>query len=31
MSVATAELVADLVTGRAPRLDPTPFRMERFA
>jgi len=31
MSVATAGLVADLVTGRAPRIDPTPFRLERFA
>jgi D-amino-acid dehydrogenase len=30
MSVATAELVADLVTGRTPRLDPAPFRLERF-
>jgi len=31
MSVATAGLVTDLVTGRTPRLDPGPFRMERFA
>jgi D-amino-acid dehydrogenase len=31
MSVATAELVADLVTGRAPRIDPAPYRVERFA
>jgi D-amino-acid dehydrogenase len=30
MSVATAELVADLVTGRPPRIDPSPFRLERF-
>ena len=30
MSVATAELVADLVTGRPPRMDPSPFRLERF-
>lgn len=31
MSVATATLVADLVTGRDPRIDPAPFRLERFA
>lgn len=30
MSAVTAELVRDLVTGRAPALDPTPFRLERF-
>jgi D-amino-acid dehydrogenase len=30
MSVATAELIADLVCGRAPRIDPAPFRLERF-
>jgi D-amino-acid dehydrogenase len=30
MSVATAELVADLVTGHAPRIDPAPYRVERF-
>jgi D-amino-acid dehydrogenase len=30
MSVATAELVADLVTGRSPRIDPAPYRVERF-
>jgi D-amino-acid dehydrogenase len=30
MSVATAELVTDLVTGRPPRIDPGPFRLERF-
>jgi len=30
MSVATAELVADLLTGRPPRIDPSPFRLERF-
>ena len=31
MSIATAGLVADLVTGRAPALDPAPYRLERFA
>jgi D-amino-acid dehydrogenase len=31
MSVATAQLVADLVTGRATQIDPTPYRVERFA
>jgi D-amino-acid dehydrogenase len=31
MSAITAELVADLVTGRAPRIDPVPYRIERFA
>ena len=31
MSVATAQLVADLVTGRTPRIDPAPYRVERFA
>lgn len=30
MSVATAELVADLLSGRAPRIDPAPYRLERF-
>jgi D-amino-acid dehydrogenase len=30
MSVATAELVADLVTGRAPRIDPAPYALERL-
>ena len=30
MSVATAELVADLVCGRAPRIDPNPYALERF-
>jgi D-amino-acid dehydrogenase len=30
MSVATAELVADLVCGRPPRIDPSPYRLERF-
>ena len=31
MSVATAQLVADLVTGRVTQIDPTPYRVERFA
>jgi D-amino-acid dehydrogenase len=31
MSIATAQLVADLVTGQAPALDPAPYRLERFA
>jgi D-amino-acid dehydrogenase len=30
MSAMTAELVADLVAGRAPRIDPAPYRIERF-
>ena len=31
MSVATAQLVADLVIGRTPAIDPAPYRVERFA
>lgn len=31
MSIATAQLVADLVVGSAPALDPAPYRLERFA
>jgi D-amino-acid dehydrogenase len=31
MSIATAQLVADLVTGRPPAIDPAPYRVERFA
>lgn len=31
MSVATGQLMADLMTGRAPAFDPAPYRMERFA
>ncbi|HVR80870.1 MAG TPA: FAD-dependent oxidoreductase [Luteimonas sp.] len=31
MSIATAQLVADMVTGRAPAIDPAPYRAERFA
>jgi D-amino-acid dehydrogenase len=27
---ATGEVISDLVTGRAPRIDLTPFRAERF-
>ena len=30
MSPATGQLVADLVCGRAPRLDPAPYSPERF-
>lgn len=30
MSAATGQLVADLVTGRDPAVDPTPYRPERF-
>ncbi|RPE77176.1 NAD(P)/FAD-dependent oxidoreductase [Vulcaniibacterium tengchongense] len=30
MSAATGQLIADLVTGRAPAIDPAPFRIERF-
>jgi D-amino-acid dehydrogenase len=31
MSAATADLIADLVTGRPPGIDPAPYRLERFA
>ncbi|TKR33805.1 FAD-dependent oxidoreductase [Luteimonas gilva] len=31
MSVGTAQLVADLVCGRATAIDPQPYRLERFA
>ncbi len=31
MSVATAELIAALVTGRPSDIDPAPYRVERFA
>jgi D-amino-acid dehydrogenase len=31
MSAATAELVADLILGRTPQIDPSPYRPERFA
>src|SRR5690606_24430284 len=30
MSAATGQLMADLVTGRAPAIDPFPYRVERF-
>ncbi len=30
MSAVTGRLLADLVTGRAPVIDPTPYRIERF-
>ena len=30
MSTGSGQLLADLVTGRAPAIDPTPYRMERF-
>ena len=30
MSAGTGQLVADLVTGRAPSIDPSPYRVERF-
>ena len=30
MSIATAQLVADLIIGRAPAIDPAPYRVERF-
>jgi glycine oxidase len=29
MGLASAQLMADLVLGRAPALDPEPFRLER--
>ena len=31
MSTASAQLMADLITGRATAIDPAPYRMERFA
>ena len=31
MSTATGQLMADLMTGRTPAFDPTPYRPERFA
>jgi D-amino-acid dehydrogenase len=30
MSAATGQLIADLVTGRDPSVDPAPYRPERF-
>lgn len=31
MSTATGQLMADLIAGRTPAFDPTPYRPERFA
>lgn len=31
MSAATGQLMADLISGQAPAIDPTPYRPERFA
>ncbi|MCC4604140.1 NAD(P)/FAD-dependent oxidoreductase [Xanthomonas campestris] len=31
MSTASGQLMADLITGRAPALDPHPYRVERYA
>ena len=31
MSTATGQLMADLMTGRPPAFDPSPYRPERFA
>ena len=31
MSTATAQLVAEVITGRPPLIDPAPYRLERFA
>jgi D-amino-acid dehydrogenase len=31
MSTGTGQLIADMLVGRAPALDPAPFRPERFA
>ena len=31
MSAGTGQLLADLMTGRAPALDPAPFDPRRFA
>jgi D-amino-acid dehydrogenase len=30
MSSATGQLMADLICGQAPAIDPTPYRVERF-
>ena len=30
MSAASGQLVADLITGKSPAIDPGPYRMERF-
>jgi D-amino-acid dehydrogenase len=29
MSVGSGELMADLINGRAPAIDPAPYRVER--
>jgi D-amino-acid dehydrogenase len=31
MSASTGQLVADLIVGRTPDIDPAPYGMERFA
>ncbi len=31
MSTASGQLMADLTTGKAPAIDPSPYRVERFA
>jgi D-amino-acid dehydrogenase len=31
MSAASGQLMADLITGKSTAIDPTPYRMERFA
>ncbi|MBA2239107.1 MAG: FAD-dependent oxidoreductase, partial [Lysobacter sp.] len=30
MSAGTGQLIADLIVGRAPAIDPSPYRVERF-
>ena len=30
MSAASGQLMADLITGKSPAIDPSPYRMERF-
>ena len=30
MSAASGQLLADLMSGRAPAIDPAPYRVERF-
>jgi D-amino-acid dehydrogenase len=30
MAPATGQLVAELLTGREPHVDPAPYRLERF-
>jgi D-amino-acid dehydrogenase len=31
MSAASGQLMADLISGKDPAIDPAPYRMERFA